>query len=98
MRNSIYKRYNDNNSQQKPIDATVVYQNSVIREFLNMRRVTKDKGCLIIFLMYCLALVVMMGIGFFYGNYSKLGVFVNDNAPTSNREECPKCTHTIIKI
>jgi hypothetical protein len=43
-----------------------------------MRRITKDKFCLILFLFYGLGLVIMMGIGFFYGNYSQLGQFTND--------------------
>jgi hypothetical protein len=38
-----------------------------------MRRITKDKGCLIIFLFYCLGLIIMLGIGFFFGNYNDLG-------------------------
>lgn len=77
MRNSIYRRTADV-SKQLP-ETTVIYGNSSIREFLNMRRITKDKGCLILFIMYSLALVIMMGIGFFYGNYSDLGKFVNAN-------------------
>jgi hypothetical protein len=48
-----------------------------------MRRITVDKGCLIIFLFYSLALVIMMGMGFFYGNFNDLGQFVNNNAINS---------------
>ena len=43
-----------------------------------MKRITKDKGCLIVFILYCIAMVIMMGIGFFYGNYGSLGITVND--------------------
>lgn len=53
-----------------------------------MRRITKDKCCLIIFLFYSLALVVMMGIGFFYGNYNDLGYFVNDAALVEDQVDC----------
>jgi hypothetical protein len=41
-----------------------------------MKRTTKDKTCLIIFLLYALAMTIMMGIGFFYGNYDSMGTFV----------------------
>lgn len=55
-----------------------MYPDATIREYLNMKRITKDKGCLIVFILYCIALVIMMGIGFFYGNYASLGITVND--------------------
>ena len=55
-----------------------MYPDATIREYLNMKRITKDKGCLIIFILYCIGLTIMMGIGFFFGNYSSLGVTVND--------------------
>lgn len=70
----------------------VVYPDATIREYLNMKRVTKDKGCLIVFLLYCMALIIMMGIGFFYGNYRAFGVFVNDAAALADRTECAACT------
>lgn len=53
-----------------------------------MRRITKDKGCLIIFIFYCIGLVIMMGIGFFFGNYSDLGYFVNDGAAVAEQRNC----------
>jgi len=64
-----------------------------------MRRITKDKGCLILFLTYCLALVVMLGIGFFYGNYADLGNFVNDYAAVDAQIDCNnKCNESPIKM
>ena len=71
---------------------TVVYPDATIREYLNMKRTTKDKGCLIIFLLYCMALIIMMGIGFFYGNYNSFGIFINGAAQLAARQECPNCT------
>lgn len=93
MRNSIYKKNNvADHSQQpsRPPEISVINSNSnsAIQELLNMRRVTKDKGCLIIFLFYCLGLIIMMGIGFFYGNYYYLGYFTNDNAPVDQQVDC----------
>lgn len=57
-----------------------------------MKRITKDKGCLILFLLYGLALVVMMGIGFFYGNYNDLGNFVNGNVNATEQQICRNTT------
>jgi|688.fasta_scaffold558800_1 hypothetical protein len=51
-----------------------------------MRRLTKDKGCLIIFLIYSLGLVIMLGIGFFYSHYHDIGNFTNDNAPLADQK------------
>jgi hypothetical protein len=58
-----------------------------------MRRITKDKGCLIIFLIYSLALVIMMGMGFFYGNYGHIGKFIAGAA--ENIKECQRCSNYI---
>lgn len=90
MRNSIYKKSNVGDQSQlpsKPLEMSI-NSNSAIQELLNMRRVTKDKACLIIFLLYCLGLVIMMGIGFFYGNYSYLGYFTNNNAAVDQQVDC----------
>ena len=61
------------------------YPDASIREYLNIKRVTQDKTCLIIFILYGMALTIMMGIGFFYGNYNSLGITVNDAAPLASR-------------
>ena len=50
-----------------------------------MKRTTKDKGCLTAFILYGFALVILMGIGFFYGNYNAFGVFINGAAALASR-------------
>lgn len=56
-----------------------------------MKRVTKDKPCLILFLFYSLGIVILMGIGFFYGNYKQLGTFTND--AVTDRNNLVNCTN-----
>lgn len=77
---------------------TVVYPDATIREYLNMKRTTKDKGCLIIFILYSFALIILMGIGFFYGNYNAFGIFINGAATIANRLECPNCKLTVTQL
>lgn len=55
-----------------------------------MKRITKDKPCLIFFLFYSLGIVILMGIGFFYGNYRQLDTFTND--AITDRNSLVNCT------
>lgn len=82
------------NTNKKILEKTIIqhsltYPDATIREYLNMRRATKDKFCLIIFLLYSFGMVIMLGVGFFYGNYNTIGIFTNGAATTQvTCEEC----------
>ena len=80
-----YSSYKKGLEHTMAVAEAAAYPDATIREYLNMKRTTRDKGCLIIFLLYCLGLIIMMGIGFFYGNYTAFGIFVNDAAELSSR-------------
>jgi hypothetical protein len=54
----------------------VGYAEGSLREYLNIKRSSKDKCCLVILFMYLAAWVIFAGVGFFFGNFSKIGTFV----------------------
>lgn len=48
------------------------------------------------FILYGLGLVIMLGIGLFYGNYLDLGYFVNANTEQSKQQDCNQlCTSVV---
>lgn len=53
-----------------------------------MRRTTKDKCCLVTFCLYSFAIVIIIGLGFFFGNYSNIGTFVSSNGPCNSSLQC----------
>lgn len=56
-----------------------------------MKRYAKDKVCLWIFLIYLIGAIIILGIGFFYGNYDSIGKIVTGNPPANiNVTICPK--------
>lgn len=70
------------------LEESISYPQASIREYLNVRRVTKDKCCLISFCSCLFLALLILGLAFFYGNYSKIGVFVSVSGPTSSAD-CP---------
>lgn len=57
-----------------------------LREYLNMKRSSKNKCCLVFFCIYMLIVLMITGLALFYGNYSLLGVLIcsGSHAKTSN--------------
>ena len=52
------------------------YAEGSIREYLNIKRTSKDKCCLVIFFIYITIFAIIAGIGFFFGNFNNIGKFL----------------------
>lgn len=83
---NITMYYSSKPKRQSLNEGNGAYPDATIRQYLNVKRITQDKTCLIIFILYGIALTIMMGIGFFFGNYGSLGITVNDAAPLASRQ------------
>jgi hypothetical protein len=54
----------------------VGYAEGSVKEYLNIKRSSKDRCCTVMFCLYMLVLIMLAGLGFFYGNFSLIGTFV----------------------
>jgi hypothetical protein len=70
------------------LEENVDYPEATVKEYLNMRRTTKDKCCLVTFCLYAVAIIILLGLAFFYGNYSNIGIFVSANGPCNSTSLC----------
>ena len=62
----------------------VGYAEGSIREYLNIKRTSKDRCCTVFFCLYMLVLIMLAGLGFFYGNFTQIGTFVDSSGKQCN--------------
>jgi hypothetical protein len=62
--------------EREVLEENVGYAEGSIREYLNIKRTSKDRCCTVFFCLYMVVLIILTGIGFFYGNFSKIGIFL----------------------
>ena len=77
------------------MEENVGYAEGSIREYLNIKRSSKDKCCAVIFGIYVCAFGIFIGIGLFFGNIGNIGTFIGEGT------NCPlylSCTHQFTKI
>ena len=83
---------------QDVLEDNVNYPEATVKEYLNLRRSTKDKCCLVSLCMSVLVTIMLMGIGLFYGNYTNIGIFVNSSGNVATiTADCP-CKHILKQI
>ena len=58
------------------MEENVGYAEGSVREYLNIKRTSKDRCCLVLFVIYMLIVLILAGIGFFYGNFTEIGTFL----------------------
>lgn len=58
------------------MEENVGYAEGSIREYLNIKRTSKDKCCLVFFCIYIAIFGIFAAVGFFFGNFSKIGTFL----------------------
>lgn len=62
--------------EREIMEEHVGYAEGSVKEYLNIKRSSKDRCCTVIFCLYMLILIMLSGLGFFYGNFDLIGAFV----------------------